>query len=323
MMKLAIIVPCYNEEEVLPQTTARLSAVIDGMKVSGSIDEGIILYVDDGSRDSTWSLIEGLAATNSRVAGLKLSHNRGHQHALWAGLEWAAKHVDAAVSIDADLQDDETVIPKMVDYYNAGIDIVYGVRKERLTDTFFKRTTAQLFYRLMNALGGNIIYNHADFRLMSRRTLQALVSFRERNLFLRGMVASLGFPSAFVYYDRKARFAGTSKYPFAKMFSFAVDGITSFSTRPLRFITYLGLTFILISIGVIIYALVEYFRGETIQGWTSLLVSVWFIGGVVLLACGVIGEYIGKIYIESKGRPRYFIEKETGMEHSPADNTKQ
>ena len=280
-MKLAIIVPCYNEEAVLPETTKRLCGILDDMTAAGSIDEGIILYVDDGSRDSTWSLIEQFSGADNKVAGLKLSHNRGHQHALWAGLEWAAEHADAAVSIDADLQDDETVIPKMV-----------------------------------NVLGGHVVYNHADYRLMSRRTLQALVSFPERNLFLRGMVASLGFPSAFVYYDRKARFAGTSKYPLAKMFSFAVDGITSFSTRPLRFITYLGLVFILIALGVIIYALVEYFNGTTIQGWTSLLVSVWFIGGVVLLACGIIGEYVGKIYIESKGRPRYFIEKETGTDRA-------
>lgn len=315
-MKLAIIVPCYNEEAVLPETTKRLCGILDDMTAAGSIDEGIILYVDDGSRDSTWSLIEQFSGADNKLAGLKLSHNRGHQHALWAGLEWAAEHADAAVSIDADLQDDETVIPKMVGLYNAGVDIVYGVRKERDTDTYFKRTTALMFYKLMNVLGGHVVYNHADYRLMSRRTLQALVSFPERNLFLRGMVASLGFPSAFVYYDRKARFAGTSKYPLAKMFSFAVDGITSFSTRPLRFITYLGLVFILIALGVIIYALVEYFNGTTIQGWTSLLVSVWFIGGVVLLACGIIGEYVGKIYIESKGRPRYFIEKETGTDRA-------
>ena len=313
-MKLVIVVPCYNEEAVLPETTARLSAVISGLKARQSIDTGMILYVDDGSRDATWSLIEQYAAGGGCVAGLKLSHNRGHQHALWAGLEWAAGHADAAISIDADLQDDENVMMQMVDYYNAGIDIVYGVRRERKTDTLFKRGTAQMFYRLMNGLGGNIVYNHADYRLMSRRTLQALMSFRERNLFLRGMVASLGYPSACVYYDRKARFAGESKYPLGKMISFAVDGISSFSTRPLRFITYLRLMFIVVSLAVIIYALIEYFRGNTIQGWTSLLVSVWFIGGVILLAVGVVGEYIGKIYIETKGRPRYFIEREAGLD---------
>lgn len=320
-MKLVIVVPCYNEEAVLPETTARLSRVLDKLIQRKSIDEGIILYVDDGSSDSTWSLIERYSGDNVKVGGLKLAHNRGHQHALWAGLEWAAANADAAISIDADLQDDENVIPEMVDYYNAGIDIVFGVRKERNTDTLFKRTTALAFYRLMNGLGGNIIYNHADYRLMSKRTLQALMSFPERNLFLRGMVASLGYPSACVYYDRKARFAGESKYPFTKMFSFAVDGITSFSTRPIRFITYLGLTFILIALFVIIYALIEYFSGKTIQGWTSLLVSVWFIGGVVLLACGIIGEYIGKIYIETKRRPRFFIEKTMNLDKADKSKT--
>lgn len=320
-MKLVIVVPCYNEEAVLPETTARLSRVLDKLIQRKSIDEGMILYVDDGSSDSTWSLIERYSGDNVKVGGLKLAHNRGHQHALWAGLEWAAANADAAISIDADLQDDENVIPEMVDYYNAGIDIVFGVRKERNTDTLFKRTTALAFYRLMNGLGGNIIYNHADYRLMSKRTLQALMSFPERNLFLRGMVASLGYPSACVYYDRKARFAGESKYPFTKMFSFAVDGITSFSTRPIRFITYLGLTFILIALFVIIYALIEYFSGKTIQGWTSLLVSVWFIGGVVLLACGIIGEYIGKIYIETKRRPRFFIEKTTNLDKADENET--
>lgn len=320
-MKLVIVVPCYNEEAVLPETTARLSRVLDKLIQRKSIDEGMILYVDDGSSDSTWSLIERYSGDNGKVGGLKLAHNRGHQHALWAGLEWAAANVDAAISIDADLQDDENVIPEMVDYFNAGIDIVFGVRKERNTDTLFKRTTALAFYRLMNGLGGNIIYNHADYRLMSKRTLQALMSFPERNLFLRGMVASLGYPSECVYYDRKARFAGESKYPFTKMFSFAVDGITSFSTRPIRFITYLGLTFILIALFVIIYALIEYFSGKTIQGWTSLLVSVWFIGGVVLLACGIIGEYIGKIYIETKRRPRFFIEKTTNLDKADKSKT--
>ena len=312
-MKLAIVVPCYNEEDVLPETTDRLSAVLDKLIADKSIGEGKILYVDDGSRDNTWSLIRQYSEKNKYVSGLKLAHNRGHQRALWAGLEWAAAHSDAAISIDADLQDDTAVIADMVEYYNNGIDIVYGVRRERKTDTFFKRTTAQAFYRLMNSLGGNVVYNHADFRLMSRRTLQALMSYPERNMFLRGMVASLGFPSACVYYDRKARFAGESKYPLSKMISFAVDGLTSFSTRPLRFITYLGLSFIIVSFAVIIYALYRHFSGHTIEGWTSLLVSLWFIGGVILLAVGITGEYIGKIYIETKGRPRYFIEEETGL----------
>lgn len=308
-MKLVIIVPCYNEEEVLAETTSRLSDIISRMRESGRIDEGQILYVDDGSRDKTWALVEDFSATNRYVSGLKLAHNVGHQQALWAGLEWAAVHADAAVSIDADLQDDVEAIPVMVDYFKKGIDIVFGVRKERNTDTFFKKHTAQAFYRLMRGLGGDIVYNHADFRLMSSRTLQALVSFPERNLFLRGMVSSLGYPSAVVYYNRSPRLAGESKYPFSKMLSFALDGITSFSVRPLRYITYLGLTFILISLLAIVYGLCSFVDGSAIPGWTSLLVSVWFIGGAILLACGIIGEYVGKIYKEVKRRPRYLIEK--------------
>ncbi len=313
-MKLAIIVPCYNEEEVLPETTEQLTRVLANLKSRGSIDDGLVLYVDDGSRDRTWELIEAYSAEKQDVAGVKLAHNAGHQQALWAGLEWAAANADAAVSIDADLQDDVEAIYEMVEYFNKGIDIVYGVRRERKTDTMFKKHTAQAFYRLMNGLGGDIVYNHADFRLMSQRVIQALVSFPERNLFLRGMVRSLGFPSAMVYYDRKERFAGESKYPFKKMMGFAIDGITSFSVRPLRYITYLGLFFIFISVVVIAYGLYSYIAGRTIPGWTSLLVSFWFIGGAILLACGIIGEYVGKIYKEVKRRPRYFIEQTAGLD---------
>lgn len=308
-MKLVIVVPCYNEEEVLSETTSRLSAVIQRMVEEGRITEGQILYVDDGSRDKTWSLVESLSTAYACVSGLKLAHNVGHQQTLWAGLEWAAVHADAAVSIDADLQDDVEAIPLMVDYFNKGIDIVFGVRKERKTDTFFKKHTAQAFYRLIRGLGGDIVYNHADFRLMSKRTLQALVSFPERNLFLRGMVSSLGYPSTIVYYNRSPRFAGESKYPFSKMLSFALDGITSFSVRPLRYITYLGLVFILIALLAIVYGICSFVEGTAIPGWTSLLVSLWFIGGAILLACGIIGEYVGKIYKEVKRRPRYFVEK--------------
>lgn len=232
---------------------------------------------------------------------------------MWAGLEWASTHADVAVSIDADLQDDARYIISMVDYYHKGIDIVYGVRKERKTDTFFKKNTALMFYRLIRNLGGDIVYNHADFRLMSRRTLQALMQFPERNLFLRGMVSSMGFPSAMVYYDRTERFAGVSKYPFSKMLSFALDGITSFSVKPLRYIVMLGLLFILISVLAIVYGLLSYYDGNAIPGWTSLLVSVWFIGRAILTAVGIIGEYVGKIYKEIKRRPRYFIEKEANL----------
>lgn len=309
-MKLAIVVPCYNEEEMLPQTTSELLRVLEGLQSAKKIEQGIVLYVDDGSHDRTWQLICELASKYMQVKGLKLAHNAGHQQALWAGLEWAAVNADAAVSIDADLQDDVDAIVEMVDAWRGGVDIVFGVRKERKTDTLFKRHTAQGFYKLMNALGGEVVYNHADFRLMSRRTLQALVSFPERNLFLRGMVASLGYPTAQVFYDRKERLAGESKYPLSKMLSFALDGITSFSVRPLRYIVMLGMLFILISLAAIIYGVVVYFEGKTIPGWTSLLVSVWFIGGSILMAVGIIGEYIGKIYKEVKRRPRYFIEKE-------------
>ena len=310
---LFIVVPCYNEEEVLHETNRRLAALLESLEKEGSIRAGSILYVDDGSHDRTWKLVEEFAASGSPVKGLKLAHNVGHQQALWAGLEYAAAHADAVVSIDADLQDNVESIREMVDYFNKGIDIVYGVRRERRTDSFFKKTTAQLFYRLMSNLGGEIVYNHADFRLMSRRTVEALMSYPERNLFLRGMVCSMGFPSAVVYYDREKRFAGESKYPFSKMLSFAVDGITSFSVRPLRYIVLLGLLFILISIVAIIYGFLSYLEGDTMPGWTSLLVSIWFIGGMVTTAIGIIGEYVGKIYKEVKRRPRYFVEKVAGI----------
>ena len=309
--KLVIVVPCYNEQEVLVETTRQLTAVLSELKNTSKIEEGKILYIDDGSRDTTWSLIERLGKENSLVAGLKLAHNVGHQQALWAGLEYAANsQFDAAVSIDADLQDDVQVIAEMVDQFSNGIDIVYGVRKERKTDTFFKKYTAQLFYKLINSLGGSVVYNHADYRLMSRRTLQALVSYPERNLFLRGMVRLLGFPSTSVFYERKERFAGESKYPFTKMLNFALDGITSFSVKPLRLITSAGLVVVFVSILAIVYALSAFIHGHVMPGWTSLLISVWFIGGSILTAIGIIGEYVGKIYKEVKQRPRYFIEKE-------------
>ena len=313
-MDLVIIVPCYNEEEVLPETTRQLSAVLDELRASGKIGSGKILYVDDGSRDRTWEIIRGFSASSPCVCGLKLAHNSGHQQALWAGLEWAAGHAGAAVSIDADLQDDPHCIAEMVDLWRDGADVVFGIRKERRTDTWFKKTTAQGFYRLMEALGGDIVYNHADFRLMSRRALQALMAYPERNLFLRGMVTALGFRTAKVFYDRRERFAGQSKYPLGKMVSFALDGITSFSVRPLRYIAMLGLLFILISVAVIVYGVAVYCQGNTIPGWTSLLVSVWFIGGAILLALGIMGEYVGKIYKGVKRRPRYFVEEESGMD---------
>ena len=310
-MNYAIVVPCYNEEAVLAETTRRLLEVMQRVAEKHADLQGRIVYVDDGSSDGTWPLIGSLSKQHPQVMGLKLAHNAGHQHALWAGLEWAAAHVDAAISIDADLQDDVNVIPEMIDLFLGGKDIVYGVRRDRPTDTWFKRTTALAFYKLMSKLGGDIVYNHADYRLMSRRTLAALMTYGERNLFLRGMVRTLGFPQAMVYYDRGERFAGESKYPLRKMLAFAIDGITSFSVRPLRLISIVGLSFMLVALAVIFYGLVAWLCGRTIQGWTSLLVSLWFIGGAILMALGVIGEYVGKIYAEVKRRPRYFIEETT------------
>lgn len=289
-------------------TNEVLLSVCEKLKADQAVDTRI-LYVDDGSSDFTWDLIETYSQKNRRVGGLKLAHNVGHQRALWAGLDWAAHHADAAISIDADLQDDVEAIYEMVQRFLEGKDIVYGVRHARKTDTWFKRTTAQTFYKMVRGLGGDVLYNHADFRLMSRRALEALLEYSERNLFLRGMVRTLGFQTAIVLYDRKERQAGVSKYPLGKMLSFAVDGITSFSVRPLRYITYLGLIFMFISLAAIIYAIVVYAEGRTIQGWTSLLVSLWFIGGAILVALGVIGEYVGKIYSEVKRRPRYIVEK--------------
>lgn len=312
MTHFTIIVPCYNEEAVLHDTNAQLISLITRLEAIGDVEHGHILYVNDGSSDRTWDIITELSRQDAHVGGLSLAHNAGHQQALWAGMEWAAAHSDAAVTIDADLQDDAGVIPQMVDLFHKGIDVIYGVRRERRTDTFFKRTTAQGFYRLMHVMGTSVVYNHADFRLMSRRALQALMQYPERNLFLRGMVTTLGYSSAMVCYDRTERKAGESKYPLRKMLSFALDGITSFSVRPLQYITLLGIFFMLISFVAIVYGIVSWADGKAIAGWTSQLVSLWFIGGAILLACGIIGEYTGKIYTEVKRRPRYFIENTTG-----------
>lgn len=309
--RLLLIVPCYNEEEVLPETIHRLTDMLALLKQQQLVSVGHILIVDDGSSDNTWQMIETFAQQHKEISGLKLVHNSGHQQALWAGLEYAVDRSDVTISVDADLQDDIRVIPQMLTYYLQGIDIVYGIRKERKSDTFLKRFSAQLFYKVMGSLTGDIIYNHADFRLISNRALQALLQYPERNLFLRGLVSSLGFPSAMVYYDRQKRPAGQSKYPLCKMLSFAAEGITSFSIRPLQGIVLLGLLFILISVGVIIYAIVVYWEGETIPGWTSILVSLWLIGGSMMTAIGIIGEYIGKIYKEVKKRPRYLVDKTT------------
>ena len=308
-MKIAIVVPCYNEELVLEETSSRLLDVCQRLRGRYEDVTTSILFVDDGSRDRTWPLISELSQKESTIGGLKLSHNCGHQRALWAGLEWASQHVDAAISIDADLQDDVEAILEMVEKFRNGADIVFGVRKERATDTFMKKHTAQFFYKMMHALGTEVVYNHADYRLMSNRALKALMQFPEQNLFLRGMVKSLGFRQDNVYYDRAERFAGESKYPLSKMMGLALDGVTSFSNRPLGLIVLLGLIFVFISVVAIIYAIVSYFIGNAMPGWTSLLISVWFIGGAILTSIGIIGEYIGKIYSEVKARPRYLLDE--------------
>ena len=311
---ICIVIPCYNEEEVLPWSMDNLRAMLRRLD-SETHARGQLLLVDDGSRDRTWSLIREFADRYDNVAGLKLSHNEGHQNALWAGLQESVEWCDAAVSIDADLQDDENAIVEMTRMFLDGKDIVYGVRKERKSDTWFKRVTAQTFYRIMQTADRDIIYNHADFRLMSRRAVRALMQYEERNMFLRGMVRQLGFEEGRVYYDRTPRTAGESKYPLSKMLSFSVDGITSFSTAPLKFITFAGLAMTAISLVIILYGLYEHFHGNTIEGWTSLMVSMWFIGGVITTGVGITGTYIGKIYTEVKRRPRYFVDQTAGLEN--------
>lgn len=309
MIKLTIVIPCYNEEEVLPETTRRMTELITKMVSRKLISENSeILYVDDGSRDQTWKLIEEYRQQNDHVHGVKLAGNSGHQNALMAGLTTAKESSDAIVSIDADLQDDIEVIPQMVERYLSGCDIVYGVRKARKTDTFFKRFTAQTFYRLMHKLGVKTVYNHADFRLMSKRAVEQLCCFRERNLFLRGIVPLIGYKTDCVYYDRSERFAGESKYPLGKMMNFAVDGITSFSVKPVRMIASLGLLFVFISFLILIWVFYSIINNHIAPGWASLMLSVWFVGGCILIGLGVVGEYIGKIYMEVKDRPRYNIE---------------
>lgn len=309
-MNIAIIVPCYNEEEVLPQTVEKLRQLVVRMEsTTGCVSR--ILFVDDGSRDGTWQLIKSYSEKYGCVDGVRLSHNEGHQNALWAGLEECCGRYDAMVTIDADLQDDENSIIEMARMFLEGKDIVYGVRRERKTDTMFKRLSAQAFYRIMRSVDNEMIYNHADFRLMSARAVDALLQYRERNLYLRGIVRMLGFCEGFVYYDRKAREAGESKYPLRKMIRFSIDGITSFSDAPLKFITFAGIAMTFVSFMIIAYALYEHFMGKTLQGWTSMLVSMWLIGGVITTGIGVLGIYIGKIYTEVKSRPRYFIGDKT------------
>lgn len=316
---LGIVVPCYNEEEVLPETILRLSHVLDRLTEERlAARSSFMLLVDDGSRDKTWELIEQFQQSNPRVAGLKLARNAGHQSALLAGLKRAAETVDCAISIDADLQDDTEAIREFMLRFREGFDIVYGVRQSRDTDTAFKRGTAQSFYKLMKKLGADIEYNHADYRLMSRRALQQLDRFKEVNLFLRGIVPLVGFKSTRVYFDRHERFAGESKYPLKKMLAFAWDGITSLSVTPIRLVTLAGFALFVISLLAALYAIIQKLAGNTVSGWTSLMLSIWFVGGIQLISLGLIGEYIGKIYKEVKRRPLYIIEKDIAAEAETA-----
>lgn len=311
MDKLAIVVPCYNEEDVFKITSQTLREVLDDLVKKNKIARNsFILFVNDGSQDRTWELIEEEhTAYPDQVCGIKLAANVGHQFALTAGLLTAMDMCDITVSIDADLQDDVSVIEEMIDKFHNGCDIVYGVRRERKTDTFFKRSTAQAFYKLMNLMGVKIIYNHADFRLMSKRAVKEFSKYKETNLFLRGIMPLIGCQTDTVYYNRKERAAGESKYPFKKMLALAFNGISSFSIRPISLILSVGLFIILISILAAVYALVSYFTGHVVPGWTSLILSIWFLGGLQLLSIGLVGQYIGKIYMEVKERPRYNIEK--------------
>lgn len=308
--KLYMVIPCYNEQEVLPETSKRLKEKLLKLVKAGKIDpESRIIFVNDGSKDRTWEIIRRLHEEDPVFGGVNLSRNRGHQNALLAGLMTVKDHADMAISMDADLQDDINAIDEMVEKYLNGTDIVYGVRSSRAKDTFFKKATAEGFYKLMNTMGVNTVFNHADYRLMSKRALEGLAEFREVNLFLRGIVPMIGYSTDVVYYERGERFAGESKYPLGKMLSFAIEGITSLSTKPIRMITFLGFFIFLVSIGILIYSLVRHFMGATIVGWTTLMVSVWAIGGLILLSLGVVGEYIGKIYLETKARPRFLIEE--------------
>lgn len=319
---LYIVVPCYNEEEVLPETARRLRAKLEQLMAAGKVSQNSrALFVNDGSRDRTWEIISQLHRECPLFCGVDLSRNRGHQNALLAGLMTAKDRADMVVSMDADLQDDVEAVDAMVDKFLEGVDIVYGVRSSRKKDSFFKRTTAEGFYRLMAALGAETVFNHADYRLMSKRALEGLARFKEVNLFLRGIVPMIGYRTDTVEYERGERFAGESKYPLKKMLSFAMEGVTSLSVKPLRMITGLGFLVFLVSLVMIVYNIVRWAAGATVTGWASIACSIWLIGGLILLSLGVMGEYIGKIYLESKGRPRFLIrqvlEDQDGTEEAP------
>lgn len=308
---LYIVVPCYNEEEVLPQTANELKKKLESLIFTGKIsDKSRIMFVNDGSKDKTWNIIETLNQECEYFTGVSLSRNKGHQNALLAGLMTAKEKADITISIDADLQDDINAIDEMVDKYYNGCDVVYGVRSKRKKDSFFKRFTAEAFYRVMNKLGAETVFNHADYRLMSKRALEGLAEFKEVNLFLRGIVPMIGYKSDIVYYERGKRLAGESKYPLKKMISFALQGITSLSIKPIRLITLIGFLIFVASIGMVIYFIINWALGNTVSGWASLICSIWGVGGLIMLSIGVIGEYIGKIYLETKARPKFIIEKD-------------
>lgn len=307
---LYIVVPCYKEQEVLPETSKRLREKILALRAAGKIsDKSRVMFVNDGSSDNTWPMIAALHEKEPEMfSGVNLSRNRGHQNALLAGLMTAVNYADMIVSMDADLQDDINAVDGMVDAYHEGFEVVYGVRSKRDTDTFFKRFTAEGFYKVMKALGVDIVFNHADYRLMSRRAVEGLAQFSEVNLFLRGIVPQIGYKWTTVTYERAERFAGESKYPLKKMLAFAADGITSFSVKPIRLVLTTGVIVFLISLVMLLYALISKLMGGTAAGWTSLMGSIWLIGGIQLLSLGIVGEYIGKIYNETKRRPRFIIE---------------
>ena len=315
MKVLYVVVPCYNEEEVLEETTRQLKEKMESLIKDKKINkESRVMYVNDGSKDNTWKMIEEISEKGKLFTGISLSRNRGHQNALLGGLMTAKNYADIVISMDADLQDDINAIDEMIDKYYEGADIVYGVRSARKTDTWFKKTTAEGFYKFMKMMGADIVYNHADYRLASKRVLDELEKFNEVNLFLRGMFPLIGYKTEIVYYERNERFAGESKYPLKKMLNFAWDGITSFSVKPLRLICTMGFIILFISLIIMIYSLIRKITGNTVDGWTFITISIWLIGGIQMISTGIIGEYIGKVYNETKRRPRYIISRNLNEE---------
>lgn len=311
---IAIVIPCYNEEEVLPISIPEILQLLDSMMNQGEIDAGsFILCCDDGSQDSTWSIISSMHRSDQRVKGISLAHNRGHQNTLMAGLMTVRSLCDAAITIDADLQDAPEAMKDMIGMFKNGRDIVYGVRNDRSSDPWFKRTSARMFYKFQNNMGLETVYDHADYRLLSRRALELLSEYTERNLFLRGLIPQLGLSSGTVYYSRSARAAGKTKYPLVKMLNFSIDGITSFTSKPIRFIFITGLIFLILDLLVGIWVLMAYFTGSAISGWPSIMLSIWFLGSLILMSIGIVGEYIGKIFIEVKRRPLYAIKETMGL----------